>query len=123
MNTEESYYFNHLKKAITHTFLKNNSASPLIETWKGEDITAFQEDLFSRVKAKVSEKWFYTYFKNTPTKLPRIDMLNLLCNYVGDQNWNSFKLRHKRKPLIRSRKKNIKIFPNTISPYTHYYRV
>jgi len=108
LNTEESYYFNHLKKAITHTFLKNNSASSLIETWKGEEITAFQEDLFNRVKAKVSEKWFYTYFKNNPSKLPRIDMLNLLSNYVGEQNWNSFKLRHKRKPLIKSRKKLLK---------------
>jgi len=51
----------------------------------------FQEDLFQEVKGKVSEKWFYTYFKNDAPKLPRIDMLNLLSTYIGFENWHGFK--------------------------------
>ncbi|RZN83847.1 MAG: hypothetical protein EVB11_03760 [Winogradskyella sp.] len=91
MNSEEKYYFETLKKAIEATFLENNSTTNSIENWKGEEIISFQEDLFSKVKGKVSEKWFYTYIKNSPEKLPRIDVLNLLSNYVGQTNWNTFK--------------------------------
>ena len=75
--------------------MERNSASENIEDWKGDDIIAFQEDLFDKVKARVSEKWFYTYFKNKTNKLPRIDMLNLLSNYVGYRNWNDFKTQQK----------------------------
>lgn len=94
MNQSEKQLFNKLKKAITNAFLKNNSAPNNISDWKGEDITLFQEDLFSKTKARVSEKWFYTYFKNDAKKLPRIDMLNILCNYVGFENWHSFHKQH-----------------------------
>ena len=97
MNTSETYCFDRLKKEIASTFLKDHSAPEQIENWKGEDIVLFQEDLFQQVKAKVSEKWFYTYFKNETTKLPRIDMLNLLSNYVGSKNWHTFKNEHKNK--------------------------
>jgi len=91
LNSEDTYYFKILKQEITHTFLLKNSASTLINDWKGEDIVAFQEDLFRKVKARVSEKWFYTYIKNEPEKLPRIDILNLLSSYIGFQNWTAFK--------------------------------
>lgn len=91
MNEEDIYYFNLLKKRVATTFLKENEASIAIENWKGEEIIAFQEDLFFKVKGRVSEKWFYTYFKKTPEKLPRIDMLNLLTRYIGLENWNVFK--------------------------------
>ena len=91
MNSEEKHLFNLLKQAIESTFSQNNGISSPIEDWKGEEIVAFQEDLFNKVKGKVSEKWFYTYIKNTPEKLPRIDVLNLLSNYVGSTNWNTFK--------------------------------
>ncbi|MDO5968689.1 hypothetical protein Q4Q35_02610 [Flavivirga aquimarina] len=104
MNKQDLYYFNLLKKSVTNTFLKDNNASILIEEWKGEDIVAFQEDLFVKVKAKVSEKWFYTYFKNDAKKLPRIDILNLLSEYVGLKNWNTFKASHKNKLTITSKK-------------------
>ena len=91
MNTEELHIFSKLKLAITSQFLENNSASERIEDWKGEEIIAFQEDLFEKVKARVSEKWFYTYIKNDAKKLPRIDMLNLLSTYAGFRNWSDFK--------------------------------
>ena len=99
MNLDEQHIFAQLKLAITTTFLENNSASKKIEAWKGDDIIAFQEDLFDKVKGRVSEKWFYTYIKNEAEKLPRIDMLNLLSNYVGYQNWSEFKVRHSTKTL------------------------
>lgn len=94
MNSEEKHLFNLLKQAVESVFLENNSVSSSIKDWKGEEIVAFQEDLFNKVKGKVSEKWFYTYMKNTPEKLPRIDVLNLLSNYVGATNWNTFKAKN-----------------------------
>lgn len=90
MEKTESYHFDLLKKELVVTFLKTHSAPKTIEDWKGEDIVLFQEDLFDKVKGKVSEKWFYTYCKNTSDKLPRIDILNLLSKYIGYENWNDF---------------------------------
>ncbi len=59
--------------------------------WKGQDIIDFQEDLRAKTQSTVSEKWFYNYVKNSPKKLPRVDILNLLAAYAGYQNWNAFK--------------------------------
>ena len=109
MNESDIYYFNLLKKEVATTFLKNYTASNIIKDWKGEDITAFQEDLFAKVKGRVSEKWFYTYFKNTTEKLPRIDMLNLLSNYIGLKNWNAFKAKNSVELKKSSGKKYYKI--------------
>lgn len=83
--------FVHLKELVVKTFLKQHNASKSVKDWSGNDIVVFQEDLFERVKARVSEKWFYTYFKNDADKLPRVDMLNLLSTYVGFKNWSDFK--------------------------------
>ena len=94
MAEHDIYFFNLLKKAVKTTFLRDNRAPILIEEWKGDDIATFQEDLLTKVKARVSEKWFYTYFKNEANKLPRIDMLNLLSDYVGFKDWNTFKANH-----------------------------
>ncbi len=83
--------FEELKKAISQTFLQDYSTSnPLISEWKGIEIVYFQEHLLKKVKANVSEKWFYTYFKSDFDKLPRIDMLNLLAQYVGYRSWSDF---------------------------------
>ena len=102
METKDLYHFNLLKKVVSEEFLKAHKTASNIEDWKGEDIVLFQEALFVKTKAKVSEKWFYTYFKNTPEKLPRIDMLNLLSTYAGYANWMHFKATHRN---------NISIFP------------
>lgn len=91
MTKEEHIHFNRLKEDVAKTFLSSHSASHQIEDWKGETISLFQEDLFFKTKAKVSEKWFYTYFKNDVKKLPRIDMLNILCEYVNNSNWEDYK--------------------------------
>jgi len=105
LNSEQNFYLSQLKSAVATTFLKHHSAPNVIDEWKGETISDFQEDLFHKVKAKVSEKWFYTYFKNEPEKLPRIDMLNLLSVYVGFKNWNDFKSSQSNTPKIKSKKK------------------
>jgi len=87
--------FERLKEAVARTFLKENPATSTdYKQWKGDDIARFQEDLLQKVKGRVSEKWFYTYFKNTSDKLPRIDMLNLLSAYAGYKNWADFKQKH-----------------------------
>lgn len=105
MNSQETYLFNTLKQRVFDAFVATHSAPSSFEKFGKDDIVAFQEDLFEKVKTKVSEKWFYTYFKNTPEKLPRIDMLNLLCQYIGYQNWNEFnsvknKSRSKKKRMV-----------------------
>lgn len=94
MNRQEEKLFSHFKKQIITTYLKSNSGNKDVKKWSGDDIVSFQEDLFAKVNTQVSEKWFYNYFKNSPEKLPRIDMLNILSNYIGYKNWNEYKKQH-----------------------------
>lgn len=94
MTPSQKSLFDTLKKEVAAIFLKENHAPDSISDWKGEQITAFQEDLFQKTKEKVSEKWFYTHVKNDPEKLPRIDMLNLLSRYIGYENWEAFAQEH-----------------------------
>lgn len=98
MTENDKILFNLLKQKVAATFLKHNAASSSdISKWKGDDIIAFQEDLLQKVKARVSEKWFYNYFRNDIQKLPRIDMLNLLSEYTGYKNWVDFSQKNSRK--------------------------
>ena len=78
---------------------KNNASSKDISLWKGQDIISFQEDLQQKVKGSISEKSFYSYFKNAPEKLPRVDILNLLSQYCDYKNWNDFKATHSKDQL------------------------
>ena len=108
MNNLEKIVFEKLKKEVSQTFLENNSAlSPDISKWKGDDIIKFQEDLLIKVKGRVSEKWFYNYFRNDIQKLPRIDMLNLLSEYVGSTDWASFVAKHQENKLKETQQSNI----------------
>ena len=86
-------HFEQLKQEVQAEYLKNHHPSfDDISKWKGIDIIYFQEDLRRKAKGNISEKSFYTYFKRNPTtKLPRIDMLNLLSMYVDYQSWYDFK--------------------------------
>jgi len=112
LNTNKTYYFSILKTKVSKVFRASFSAPETISDWKGVTITDFQEDLRIKTKGSFSEKWFYTYMKNDTEKLPRIDMLNLLSEYVGYRNWNAFieaqgttieeksKIKKRKKPLI-----------------------
>ncbi|MBF5026814.1 hypothetical protein [Planobacterium oryzisoli] len=89
-------HFEQLKSEIQTKYLQTHTPSnENIAHWKGIDIIYFQEDLRKIAKGNISEKSFYTYFKTSPvTKLPRIDILNLLSQYAGYQSWFDFKKQH-----------------------------
>ena len=93
MSNLDLLHFEDLKLAVQAQYLKNHTPSHEdISKWKGIDIIYFQEDLRQIAKGNISEKTFYTYFKNVPaTKLPRIDMLNLLSIYAGFVSWHDFR--------------------------------
>lgn len=86
-------HFEQLKKTVQAQYLTEYTPSfDEISKWKGIDIIYFQEDLRKKAKGNISEKSFYTYFKSSPvSKLPRIDMLNLLSIYAGFDSWYDFK--------------------------------
>ena len=98
MRDIEFSYFQSLKNAIQEKYLEAHSPSyDDISKWKGIDIIYFQEDLRQKAKGNISEKTFYTYFKNnSQEKTPRIDMLNILSVYVGYDSWFDFK---KKNPI------------------------
>ena len=96
MSDLDLLHFEQLKNEVQTQYLENHTPSfDDISKWKGIDIIYFQEDLRKIAKGNISEKSFYTYFKNSPvTKLPRIDMLNILCVYTGYASWYDFKKNH-----------------------------
>ncbi len=104
----EILHFEQLKNEIQARFLENHTPSfDEISKWKGIDIIYFQEDLRKIAKGNISEKSFYTYFKSSPvSKLPRIDMLNLLSAYCGYQSWYDFKKNHLFKDEVLSEYEN-----------------
>ena len=96
MSDLDFLHFEQLKNEVQTQYLENHTPShDDISRWKGIDIIYFQEDLRKIAKGNISEKSFYTYFKNSPvTKLPRIDMLNILSVYAGYVSWYDFKKNH-----------------------------
>jgi len=98
LSDTEFLHFQSLKKAVQDKYLETHSpAYDDISKWKGIDIIYFQEDLRQKAKGNISEKTFYTYFKNnSQEKIPRIDMLNILSVYSGFNSWSEFK---KKNPI------------------------
>ena len=96
MSDLDLLHFEQLKNEVQTQYLENHTPSfDEISKWKGIDIIYFQEDLRKKAKGNISEKSFYTYFKTSPvTKLPRIDMLNILSVYAGYVSWYDFKKNH-----------------------------
>ena len=103
MTDIEFLYFQNLKKAVQDQYLESHSPSfDDISKWKGIDIIYFQEDLRQKAKGNISEKTFYTYFKNNAQeKIPRIDMLNILSVYVGFNSWSEFR---KKNPIAEDKR-------------------
>lgn len=91
MSTQDLSYFSELKKAVAKKLLETYAVDSDIQNWKGDAILNFQDDLSDKVNGRISEKWFYTHIKGDNEKLPRIDMLNMLAEYAGYQNWIHFK--------------------------------
>ena len=112
MSEIELIYFKILKDEVVKTLQKVHSVSSDIEKWKGQEIIYLQDDLADKVNGRISEKWFYTHIKSNSGKLPRIDMLNILCEYAGYQNWYDLKnafpqSKHRKLSKQKSRKKVI----------------
>ncbi len=54
-----------------------------------------EELLEEKVNSRISEKWFYTHLKPTENeKLPRMDMLDLLSQFLDFSDWENFKNEH-----------------------------
>ena len=98
METGENIFFEKLRKKIVEKMKQSYPGIPDdITTWKGQNIIDFQTELQFKINQNISEKWFYTHMKSDETKLPRIDILNFLSQYVGAQNWNDFKFNAENK--------------------------
>lgn len=112
MSETEITYFQLLKREIAEQL---RTAFPEvdkeIEEWKGKEIRYLQEDLIRSVNGRVSEKWFYTHIKSEHEHLPRIDMLDLLSQYVGFRSWEHFKTEKKSFSLPVSIPKKLSIRP------------
>ena len=99
-------YFQLLKKDIAATLRDSfPEVNEHIELWKGVEISQLQEDLVSKVGGRVSEKWFYTHIKSNQGSVPRIDVLDLLSQYVGYNSWASYKLSKTSRPSGRNLRK------------------
>jgi len=86
-------FFYHLKEEL---LLKYQESYPQwkrsIHDFKGKEISNLQQLLQDTVQSRISEKWFYTHLKPpTNQKLPRVDMLILLCKFLGYVDWDDFK--------------------------------
>ncbi|MGB3467997.1 MAG: hypothetical protein WBA74_22115 [Cyclobacteriaceae bacterium] len=92
MNEVDRKCFQQLKKDLSEKLRSAHALIPVdITQWKAKEIALFQEDLLQTVNGRISEKWFYTHIKSEHTSLPRIDILDLLSQYAGSDNWLTYK--------------------------------
>ncbi|MFK7770537.1 MAG: hypothetical protein AB8F94_00305 [Saprospiraceae bacterium] len=91
MNELECFY--HLKKELLQKYQDTYPQwKRPIHDFRGKEIANFQELLEDKVNSRISEKWFYTHLKPTENKkLPRMDMLDLLSQFLGFSDWENFK--------------------------------
>lgn len=94
MNELEFFYY--LKKELLRKYQETYPQwKRSIHDFKGKEIASFQELLEEKVNSRISEKWFYTHLKPTKNeKLPRMDMLDLLSQFLDFSDWEHFKNEH-----------------------------
>ena len=91
MAEKDFLYFKKLKQDLVNKIKDQYpDVSDDISDWKGKEIQFFQQDLEKNANGRISEKWFYTHFKGESSKLPRIDILDLLSKYVGYADWSDY---------------------------------
>lgn len=102
MKHPESIYFEKLKEEICLRYRQRNPvAAEKIEEWSGKTIEGFQQDMQQEVKSTISVRWFYTHIKTGyEDKIPRTDVLDLLCRYVGYDNWGDFIAKKKEDGIV-----------------------
>ncbi|MES2575534.1 MAG: hypothetical protein V4572_11365 [Bacteroidota bacterium] len=96
----ELEHFSLLKEKV---LLKYQEHYPFFNgNWKSfssQDILNLIDLIEKKCKQTISEKWIYTHLKpETNSKIPRKDMLNILCEFVGFSSWDEFVF--KRKDLV-----------------------
>jgi len=116
MNELEFFY--HLKKELLRKYqVTYPQWKRTIHDFKGKEIANFQELLEEKVNSRISEKWFYTHIKPTENKkLPRMDMLDLLSQFLDFSDWENFKYEHqirlkKEQNLAIKNDKKLNSFP------------
>lgn len=88
----ELEYFSELKNHLLRIFCEANPHfNGGLKDFGVREIARFQEMLQEKTGGRVSEKWFYTHLKKDHDRLPRIDVLDLLSEFVGYENWAGFK--------------------------------
>ncbi|MFK8006643.1 MAG: hypothetical protein AB8H03_09740 [Saprospiraceae bacterium] len=89
----ELEYFYQLKKELLKKYQETYPQwKRPIHDFRGKEIANFQELLEKKVNSRISEKWFYTHLKPTENnKLPRMDMLDLLSQFLGFSDWENYK--------------------------------
>lgn len=90
MSEEQIAHFGRLKEELRKRVEERLSIRKEFVDWSLNDISDFRTDLEACCQSSISEKWFYTHLKNDSEKLPRIDTLNLLSQYLGYKNWDGF---------------------------------
>ena len=117
MITKETDFLSLMKDELETKYKETYPECTLkITEWRQQEIIRFQKLMQEVVKGRISEKWFYTHIKPLQnTKMPRIDTLNLLAEFIGYKNWTAFK--KEKGPLKRSRsdKKEGFIYNNKIT--------
>ena len=110
MSKKTLHNFLILKKEIASKMNRDFSMSSAdITLWKGEDIVIFQEALLAQVKGQISSKWFYTHMKSDSESLPRIDVLNMLSQFVAYDNWADFLSQKSKEEVLEGKFKNSKL--------------
>lgn len=96
MQNEALQHFQTLKVKLQEALQKSHPYFEReIHVWTSPEITALQDALNEQVQGYISEKWFYTHLKPRQNeKLPRIDMLNMLSQFVGYEGWQDFIFQH-----------------------------
>lgn len=103
--------FNILKEALLK---KYQQAYPYwqqpIQEFKGKEIARLQDLLLEKAGGRISEKWFYTHIKPYENKkLPRVDVLDLLSQFVDCKDWADFVAKHPIKKQTTSKKSTSRI--------------
>jgi len=88
----EMQHFQELKRRVLERYRQD------YPYFQGDWKTFSSQDIFNLIallekecKETVSEKWIYTHLKpETNSKLPRKNMLHVLCRFVGVSSWDEF---------------------------------
>ncbi len=100
MRSSERRRFARLKSEIVRRVQEQFPEVPAdITAWRKKEIGLFQKALSQEIKSQVSEKWFYTHMKSHHSSLPRIDMLDMLSQFVGHDSWDQFNRQHNRRTV------------------------